>query len=100
MKLAIAGALLVWLHTAPHALAGQDDLLYDELARRWSREHGVEDAKRVDEVLARAFARIEIGLFDVYVPPEALSEARARTSSTRFASSTPCSRGAGRASSS
>jgi len=79
MKLALAGtgAFLLHvatLHTAPWV---QDDLLYDEIAQRWLKANEVQDAKTVTDALHRAFTHLSLGVFDVYVPPAALKDAKA-----------------------
>jgi len=61
-------------------VAGQDDLVFDEVAKRWlHRNHlPAEEALKLElpGVLARAFARIELGTVCVYVPPASLQDAK------------------------
>src|ERR1700752_3045263 len=60
--------------------AGQDDLVFDEVAKRWlHRNHlPAEEALKLElpGVLARAFARIELGTVCVYVPPTSFQDAK------------------------
>jgi hypothetical protein len=54
-----------------------DDLLFDEIARRWLKQNEVEDARGWRELLEQRFARLAMGVFDVYLPPAALRDGRA-----------------------
>jgi hypothetical protein len=88
MKLALAGALALFLQVAPLAEptaqraeparlpAQADDSLYDELAQRWLKRHGVADPKDLRSLLSATFARLSLGLFDVYLPVEALKDGK------------------------
>jgi hypothetical protein len=57
-----------------------DDLVYDELARRWLDQRGLQEASAEElgwpGILEQRFAHLALGLFDVRLPPRGLQEAR------------------------
>ena len=73
--LALLGA--VWLQATLWAAPHQDDSLFDELAQRWMARHEVSTPAGWRPLLDQHFARLELGIFDVYVPLDALQDRKA-----------------------
>jgi len=62
------------------ALGGsQDDLLYGEIARRWLERNGQEAETSLSwtELLETRFAHLGLGVYDVYLPADALRDPKA-----------------------
>lgn len=56
---------------------GGDDLLFDEIGRRWLERNACEARKDWPGLLEQRFTHLALGVFDVYLPPASLGDARA-----------------------
>jgi len=78
MRAALAGVLTVALQALPQA---QSELAFEELAQHWTQEQGLDPARAQElgwrGLLEQHFAHLPVGLFDVYVPVDALQDAGA-----------------------
>jgi len=72
-----AGILALVPASAGAAAGEQDDLVFDQLGLRWLERHKITEpeshALGKAGILARSFAHLQVGLFEVYVPGEPLS---------------------------
>lgn len=55
----------------------QDDLLFDELGKRWLARNEVQSPSDWNALLRERFAHLEVGAFDVYLPASGLKDAKA-----------------------
>jgi hypothetical protein len=77
MKLASAVAGILALQAGSWAGVRGDDLLFDELARRWLERNSVQASAKWETLLDQRYAHLALGVFDVYLPPASLRDARA-----------------------